>query len=491
MLKRYIKWMVITIPVAHIIFAGIVVAVILVSILSIVFGGRYMDYRYESLARHTLEIAEIRQAQAEEAEIPQTELSAALTLIQKARSFLQEEKYRSALTRAEDAVQHLEYLLASYKPENEGISGRFARVMELHGVVEVLEPGRADWKLVGLNEILRNGARVKTRKSSTATLKFDDGSSIHIKSNSLVMIRELVEDDMTKMKWSNIELGESEIEALIKEPNVQGSNFTITLPDKSEANIQEESNLSVKVNNKNRSVVKVFMGRVDIHSGERQVALSTREAVVLDPRGKNRNQPLEPISIPLPPRLIYPANVQLLTMNRFNQNPIYFRWTTVDDAEAYQIELATDYYFYELVEDKKLEDNRAKLTKLPPGNYYWRVSSLNQSSLSSEPSPFNSFRIALTDDLQSKNKDLTPPTIRIDRITVLGHIVDVSGRTESNASLYVNEQKEEVFEDGSFRALIDFKQAGLQEIYLEVYDSAGNVTTKRKAVRIQETSLVR
>jgi len=69
--------------------------------------------------------------------------------------------------------------------------------------------------------------------------------------------------------------------------------------------------------------------------------------------------------------------------------------------------------------------------------------------------------------------------------------VDVTGRTESNASLYVNEQKEEVFEDGSFRALIDFKHAGMQEIYLEVYDSAGNVSTKRKTIRIQESSIIR
>ncbi|MBN1356988.1 FecR domain-containing protein [bacterium] len=487
-MKIRFRWLVITIPISYLIFAVSTVLVILGMLGFVIFGGRFLEQRQEASARNTLELAEIRYSQAEEASIPKTKLAPAAALIQDAWHLMQTHKYRGARSRAEDAVQHLEYLLASFEPDNPGISGRFARITEISGVVEKLEPGRADWKTVGLNEILRNGTRIRTQKSSTAKLKFDDGSSIYIKSDSLIMIRELTEDEQTNAKWSNIELGVSEIEALIPEPVVTGSQFTITMPDRSQASVQEESNFSVSVNEKNRSVVKVYMGRVDILSGERQVALSAREAVILDSGAGARKKTLEPLTIPLPPRLIYPANVQLLTMSRFNMNPVYFRWTTVDEAGSYLLELANDYYFFDTIENVTAKENRAKLQEISPGNYYWRVSSINKAGLSSEPSPFNSFRIAFSDDLQLKEKDLTPPGIRIDRMTILGHIVDIIGRTESNASLYVNEQKEEVFEDGSFRALIEFRKPGLQEIFIEAYDSAGNVSTISREIRIQESS---
>ena len=353
-------------------------------------------------------------------------------------------------------------------------------------VVEILEAKKVDWETVGLNAILRSGTRVRTKRSSTAKLKFDDGSIIHMKADSLILIRELTEDEQTLAKSSNIELGVSEIEALIPRPRIVGSQFLITMPDQSQARIETESNFSVKVNPKKRSVIRVFIGQVDVLAGERNIAIKAREAVILD--GKKRRKNLTPISIPLPPKLIYPANVQLLSYVEGSDTPFYFRWTSIEGAEQYDLQVAKDYYFYDSVAGMKTRDNKAKIKALTEGNYYWRVISINKDGLASEPSPFNSFRVVSAGNLELQQRDLIPPKVQIDQLNRLGHIVDISGRTEPNASLYVNEQQEQVRDNGAFRALIEFKTPGLHEIFIEAYDSAGNITSINRSVTIPESA---
>ena len=486
--KKVSKWLTVTIPTSHLIFAAVGVLLLVLTILFMIFGNRYMDYRHRTYAHAALGKAETLLDQASENRIPEYDLVPPKTLIETAKTNFEAGDFRTARRNAEDAVQQLEFLLATFKPDEAGISGRFARIIELHGVVEILEPRQADWMNAGVNTILRSGTRVRTKPASTAKLKFDDGSIIQMKADSLILIRSLSEDERTMAKSSSIELGVSEIEAVIPEPRIRGSHFLITMPDSSQAKIDTESSLAVSVDDK-RSVIKVFVGQVDILAGERKIALKTREAIVLDGRKSKRNEGLKPLSIPMPPRLIYPANVQLFSIREGSKDSIFFRWTIIKEAKKYQIDIATDYYFYEIIKSEKLSDNKATIKGLEVGNYYWRVSSITAENLISEASQFNSFRIAPAGDLESQEKDLTPPNIQIEHITLLGRIADIAGKTEPNARIFVNEQKEESRDDGSFRALIEFNTAGTQEILIEVYDSAGNVATITRDVTIPESAV--
>ncbi len=484
MAKREFRWMIIRIPIINLIFVGILLLLVVSVILFAIFSSGYMNNRHTNHAQDTLEEARILMTHAVEKQIPERQLSPIVTLISKSEHFLDAKLPREAVGPAEDAVQQLQYLLASFQPNTNLIEGRYARISEIHGTVEMLPPGSSDWIIADLNQVLRRGTRMRTQRSSTAKLKFDDGSTIQMKENSLVIIRELSEDETTQAKSSNIELGTSHIEALIKESRMSGSSFRITMPDNSEAEIKSESSLEVKVDGKKKSVVKVFMGRVEVIQGDQRVALTSREAVILDSRDTRRKRTLKTIAIPLPPRLMYPANVQLLTVTNPDTDSIFFRWTLVQDVKKYTIDISKDYYFYELSLSNDSDTNRFSTSHLDPGNYYWRVNSVNQAGLASEPSPFNSFRIVLAGDLDDEQKDLAPPIIEIERVTLLGHIVDISGRTEPAASLYVNEQRESVREDGTFRVLVEFKQSGLQIIFIESYDSVGNMSTVRREITI-------
>ena len=489
-MRRFsIRWLIITIPTSYLIFAAVALIVVSGSIAGMFFGGRYAIHRNQEIATDLIDTAKELFSKAQNEKIPHSDLKPVDSLIQRAEDLLKVQEYKNSRKMAAEAVHQLEYLLAASHANPETTVGRYAKIVEMHGLVEILPPNSVDWISAGKGQVLLDGTRVKTQAQSTAKLRFDDDSTIQMKANSLIMIRELLEDENTQIITSSIELGRSDIEASIKEPEKMGSSFILTMPDNQQADIRTEANLAVSVDDKNLSVVKVFMGRVEVMSGEKIIALSSREALILDPRIAEKNNDLKPVAIPLPPRLIYPANVQLMSLSTRNLEPLNFRWTSSQEAEKYRLEIARDYYFYEINLTLETQENKAKVEKLEQGNYYWRVFSVDKSGLSSEPSAFNSFRIVYDDELTSQNKDLTPPKIQIDSITVMGHIVDISGKTEPDCSLFVNESKEDVFDDGSFRVLLEFDRAGFHIIIIEAYDPVGNVATLKREVTIAESSI--
>lgn len=488
MKKRRIRWLTITIPTSHVIFFAVGILLIILGLLFVVYGSKFMDGRYSAKAHETLTEARKLLDDAIARKIPRNELASSQTLIGKAELSLESGDVRAAYRDAESAFEQLKYMIATFQSESEGISGRFARIVELNGIVEKLSSSGANWEPVEIKEVLRSGTRIRTQSGSTAKIKFDDGSIIQVKAESLIGIRELSEDEQTQTKRSSIDLGISEIEASIKDPVDQASTFALNFPDSSEAHIRTESNIAVVVDQKNVSTIKVYMGNVDVVHKDQQIALASREAIIIDSSKPKEKFQLTPITIPMPPKLIYPANVQLIYIDEDSPIPLYMRWTTIQNAAQYKLEIAKDYYFYESVINQTIPENRATIDSLTTGSYYWRVSSLDPSGLSSEPSQFNAFRLASNQESQAQTKDLTPPKIQVDRLTVLGRIVDISGRTDTGANLYINERKEDVFEDGSFRVLIEFDTPGLHSIYIEVYDNAGNASTARREVTISDSS---
>ena len=131
--RFFSRWLTITIQTSHLIF--FVVAIILLVAVGIVFfyGGELTNMKHRDVAEKTLEEVDALIDQATEKKIPKYELNPVNTLVERSREFLHIEDFRSARIHAEDAKQQMEYLLATYKPEVEGVTGRFARIIEIHG----------------------------------------------------------------------------------------------------------------------------------------------------------------------------------------------------------------------------------------------------------------------------------------------------------------------------------------------------------------------
>ena len=68
-----------------------------------------------------------------------------------------------------------------------------------------------------------------------------------------------------------------------------------------------------------------------------------------------------------------------------------FIWSIVEAARSYHLEVASDRKFYRVIRDIYLEDNRYIFDLLPPGSYYWRVSSVSALGLEGRFSPISYF----------------------------------------------------------------------------------------------------
>ena len=70
----------------------------------------------------------------------------------------------------------------------------------------------------------------------------------------------------------------------------------------------------------------------------------------------------------------------------------------------------------------------------------------------------------------------------ISEFVSIGQMVIVNGETDPDAKLWIDNNKVDVFEDGSFNAVVKLRREGLNELLIVAQDPAGNETSvKRKA----------
>ena len=100
-----------------------------------------------------------------------------------------------------------------------------------------------------------------------------------------------------------------------------------------------------------------------------------------------RGEELAPLPPP-PGRLLSPAAGAVIEGKISEQE---FVWSVVETARRYHLEVASDRNFYRVLRDLYLEDNRYSLDRLPPGSYYWRVSSVSNRGLEGRASPVGYF----------------------------------------------------------------------------------------------------
>jgi hypothetical protein len=71
--------------------------------------------------------------------------------------------------------------------------------------------------------------------------------------------------------------------------------------------------------------------------------------------------------------------------------------------------------------------------------------------------------------------DKEPPAIEITERVQTGAMLILNGRTEPGALLWVDNEKVEVADDGTFYSVIRLKKEGVNEVIVSAQDAAGNV----------------
>lgn len=361
-------------------------------------------------------------------------------------------------------------LLTVMDPGEEILERRFASLTFYSGNVDVQRATDLNWKPASEKMRLEAGDRIRTFSNSRAEVTFDDGNTLHIKPDSLIVIGDLTENVRTKVRKSSVRLLVSSIEADIKKSVVRGSQFRLEMPT-AVAEV-EKARFSVDVGEE-ESRVKVFEGKVGLDTGTQRIELDDRKTIMISAL----KQLTRPTTLLPPPALSTPRPLQRFFTNS-DAIPLDVRWDAVPGGETYRLEIATDRYFDKIVLSRPgIRETRFQVPELGGNVFFLRVAAEDGKRRAgdfSEPVPF---RIIV---------DRVPPHLKVTKFVVLksgsSREVLVNGQTEPFATVQVGGRPVNVDESGFFSVVIKKFAPGQKEIELVARDRAGNIRNLRKAV---------
>jgi hypothetical protein len=112
------------------------------------------------------------------------------------------------------------------------------------------------------------------------------------------------------------------------------------------------------------------------------------------------------------------------------------------------------------------------------------VAAVNAAGLESRFSETRSFRVSnqqIRDD-----SDTTPPELEVSDSVLTGSMLILSGRTEPGATLWIDNERQEIDEAGAFYTVIRLRTEGWNDVLVVAQDAAGNEKRIRHRVHVDE-----
>jgi hypothetical protein len=400
-----------------------------------------------------------------------------------ARSALEEARDARSASRWEDAV------IAANQSENLSIQviklargdqsgGQTVKLYKIEGDVKVKRAGQFAWEPANRGMVVRVGDQVKTSSSSTVQLLYFDGTVTTVQKGSLLEIRQLSEDPTTKVRKVSEKLSWGEILASTQKKNVEGSFHEIAT-EKVAARSEEDGELRVRYDQEEGTAAfDVFQGRLVVTGSESSENLAAGERVRAGADGTLSSKEL----LPGVPRLIAPTDQRVFVYDDPAKETTSLTWEKVPGTVKYHLQIADRLLFSNPLYDDFRTDAAVVIDAIPAGTYFWKVSSVSQAGAEGPYSEVRSFRV--TSQRIRDAGDQTPPKLEIQEPVQTGPMLIINGKTEPGALLWIDGEKVDVYDDGSFYAVVRLRKEGVNEVVFEAQDAAGNKArvTKRALV---------
>jgi hypothetical protein len=145
-----------------------------------------------------------------------------------------------------------------------------------------------------------------------------------------------------------------------------------------------------------------------------------------------------------PPTPISPANMMPIFVTK-DIKPIEFSWTPMANATGYRLRISRNPYFSSTIVDRKVKTADVLVSGLDQGAYYWLVQSEDNAGKVSVESEKNRFTLI------PKGNDTDSISLDLDPFIQHGHVLELTGKTESGARVMVNGREVPVVgADGGF-----------------------------------------
>ena len=351
-----------------------------------------------------------------------------------------------------------------------------ARFSSLEGDVRVTRAATRETLAVTSDTELYPGDTVQTGASGRARLSMADGSTLIVRPNSTIIVRDNASTDDGKKTSVHVVVESGQMSVRTDQQPAGAKNVVETPKTKNQ--IGEQTGATFGVNADNTEDIRVNSGVVQTtdHSGQ-QTALHGGEYVSVNPSGTvARPQKLLDVPMPLEPR-----DLQKVFVGQNEAANITLKWQRPQSGTAnyYRVEVATSPFFVaegKVIERDQLVANEFKASDLRPGVYFWRVHGTAASGQVSEWSEAHKFVVTL------KGAGSQVSVSNLSAELLGGNIYLVRGRAEPGTTVRIADREMIVPTEKSFLLQIT-APADAHEITLEAEDPQGNSSQYKVPLR--------
>jgi len=354
---------------------------------------------------------------------------------------------------------------------------RAANFLEIQGTVKVKKAGTWDWVNAQMGIPLVKDDQIRTVGGSTARVQFFDGTEYVLNPESFLIIEESREDPQTAERQVAVKLTAGQVNLSTARRNVAGSRSELATPT-SGATFGEMTRAVVGFD-EGRQVAgyTVYEGESNLSAGGTQLTLRSNEKVEV-----SSTQVFSGVTrLPAIPVVVSPANLSQVVLANPGKDPIQLSWEPVAGAVKYHVQFDRTSNFSEPLYEG---DVRATTTFAPSqalGSYFWRVQAIDAKNLAGGFSAFARFTIT------NPAATAKPPALAVREEHSLDGLVTVTGQTDTDALVTVNNDKVAVKPDGSFATYIDLSgRPGRHAIVVKAMNRSGGLAEKTLHIALGE-----
>ena len=350
-----------------------------------------------------------------------------------------------------------------------------AHFTALDGTIRVRKGNGNSWINADYNVPLEKGDVVQTGAEGMAKIVFNDGTNYTVKQDSLIVIEENSANDQQQTNVS-VAVTTGTVD-LTTATYVQGSKSQVIVAG-AKASLAPDSSAMVHNNPRDdQHEILVKKGSSEIERNGETVHLSNWEKVSFQSASKTMERATE-IGPPVP---ITPGNMMPVFINTGEKaKEVEFAWSPMANAAGYRLRISHNPYFSSVLLDRKVEAASVVVTGLPVGAYYWSIQSYDAAGKQSVESEKNRFTIIV------KAKEKMDLALDIDPLVQHGHVIEVTGKTETGARVMVNGKEVPIVgDDGKFHYFTPPLPNGENLVTITAQNAKGGVNTHQEKVLIQ------
>lgn len=350
---------------------------------------------------------------------------------------------------------------------------------KIEGDVRVKQAGGFSWKAANKRMSLQIGDQVKTSSNGSAVVLYFDGTITSLEPGTLLQIRDLYEDPVTKVRRVQEKLTWGEIRSSTKKRNVSGSYHEVSTET---VNARTEDDGEFRMahdKDKRDTVFDAYTGEFGVATSGRKTTVHGGERIRVDAMGMLAAKQ----SLPGVPRLLLPSDQRVFVFENPAEAQLTLSWEPLPNIENYRLMISDKEMFTSTRYDAVRTGTSATIGQLEPGNYHWRVAAIDGSDTEGRASTTRGFKIA-----SQRVRDLTdrePPRLEVTEFVQVGGMVIVNGLTDPDAKLWIDNNKVDVFEDGSFHAVVKLRMEGVNRLLLVAQDPAGNEQSVKRDAYVE------